>query len=75
MCNASHSNLREAITAANNTGGGLIAFDIDGPVPHTMEPRSELPALVANVTVDGTTEPDFAGTPSCSNWTGATHPP
>ncbi|MEJ2320738.1 MAG: CSLREA domain-containing protein, partial [Gemmatimonadales bacterium] len=63
VCDASHCSLREAISAANNAGGGLIAFDIPGPGPHTIKPSSELPALVSDVTIDGTTEPDFAGTP------------
>ena len=57
--------LREAITAANNTtnGGGpdSIHFDIAGPP--TINLNSALPDIDDAVVIDGTTDPDFAGTP------------
>lgn len=63
-CDGVHCSLREAITAANTTAGPtLIEFDIAGAGPHTISPLSELPGVVDSVTIDGTTEPDFAGTP------------
>ncbi len=59
--------LREAIRACNNTPNGgtrdEIRFNIAGPGPHTIQPTTALPALSDSVGVDGTTEPDFAGTP------------
>ena len=56
--------LREAITAANNTAGtDTIEFNIAGAGPHTIAPTSALPTITDSVIIDGTTEPDFAGTP------------
>jgi hypothetical protein len=56
--------LREAITAANNTGGGdIIAFNIPGLGPHTISPMSALPDITDPVAIDGTTEPDFVFNP------------
>jgi titin len=64
VCDATHCSLREAITSAIHTAGAkVIAFDIAGAGPHTISPTSELPALEDSITVDGTTEPDFAGNP------------
>ncbi len=63
-CDAAHCSLREAITSAIHTDGAkVIAFDIAGAGPHTISPTSELPAVEDSITVDGTTEPDFVGTP------------
>jgi CSLREA domain-containing protein len=63
-CNATHCSLREAITAANQEiDGATIAFNIPGVGPHTIRPTSNLPLLLGNILLDGTTEPDFAGTP------------
>ena len=59
--------LREAITATNNTPNGgspdEIHFDIAGGGPHTIQPTTALPFLTDPVIIDGSTEPDFAGTP------------
>jgi hypothetical protein len=66
--------LREAITAASyrsavgdvpapGPGPVVIRFSIPGAGAHTISPRSALPALRGNVTVDGTSEPGYAGTP------------
>lgn len=66
--------LREAITAANTNavfsdcpGGtpGLdqIHFAVGAPGPQTILLFSPLPDIVDPVTIDGTTQPGFAGTP------------
>ncbi len=63
-CDVVHCSLREAILAANlEAGGATIAFDLPGNGPHTIRPGSNLPLLLGNVVLDGTTAPDFAGTP------------
>jgi hypothetical protein len=63
--------LRQAILDANaDTGDDLITFDIPGPGPHTIMPVTDLPPIVpvspeleGSTIIDGTSEPDFAGTP------------
>lgn len=63
--------LRQAILNANDTpGDDLIGFDIPGPGPHTIVPETPLPPLLPVMTgndgavvIDGTSEPDYAGTP------------
>jgi len=56
--------LRAAIQEANACNGiDTIAFDIPGSAPHTFQPSVPLPALGESVIIDGTTEPDFTGTP------------
>ena len=56
--------LRAAIEEANALAGAdRIHFDIPGGGPHTFIPGSPLPTITDPVTIDGTTEPDFAGTP------------
>ncbi|MHC4947678.1 MAG: CSLREA domain-containing protein [Planctomycetota bacterium] len=56
--------LREAIDAANaNPGVDFIEFDIPGAGPHTIHPLTPLPDITENVTIDGRTQPGFAGTP------------
>ncbi|NND28110.1 MAG: CSLREA domain-containing protein [Myxococcales bacterium] len=63
-CDVVHCSLREAITAANvAVGGGLIAFQIAGTGPQTVQPLSALPPLEDDVTIDATTQPGFAGAP------------
>jgi CSLREA domain-containing protein len=63
-CDAIHCSLREAITASNaNPGSDLIAFNIVGPAPHSIKPLSQLPFITDPVTIDGTTEPGYAGSP------------
>ncbi len=49
--------LREAITLANNAGGGAIAFNIPGAGPHTIELLTDLPEITETVTIDGYTQP------------------
>lgn len=60
--------LHEAIDLANMTVGiiDVITFDIAGTGPHTIDVSSgasTLPTVSDPVVIDGTTEPDFAGTP------------
>jgi hypothetical protein len=60
--------LREAITAANNTANGAggadkILFSIAGSGPHSIALASALPTITDAVIIDGSSEPDFAGTP------------
>ena len=63
-CDAAHCSLREAINAANaNAGTDTISFNISGAGPHTIQPNFALPTITDPVVIDGTTEPDFAGTP------------
>ncbi|NNK09003.1 MAG: CSLREA domain-containing protein [Myxococcales bacterium] len=63
-CDATHCSLREAITASNNAvDGGIIAFNIPGSGPHTLQPSMALPPVEDGVSIDGTTQPGFAGAP------------
>ena len=56
--------LRQAILDSNsNFGGGIINFKIDGGGVQTIMPLSTLPTITEPVTIDGTTQPGFAGTP------------
>jgi len=56
--------LRAAIEEANSIWDtDLIAFDIPGTAPYTFHPFSAYPWITNPVVIDGTTEPDFAGTP------------
>jgi CSLREA domain-containing protein len=64
MCDVTHCSFREALNAANaNPGIDMIGFSIPGAGPHTIRPASALPTITDPVVIDGTTEPDFAGTP------------
>lgn len=55
--------LRDAITQANaNAGLDTIVFVI-GSGPQTITPTSPLPTITDAVTIDGTTQPGFAGSP------------
>jgi len=57
--------LRAAIEEANTSAGTVdtIKFNISGAGPHTIQPNSGLPTIADPVIIDGTSEPDFAGTP------------
>src|SRR5712692_9164441 len=56
--------LRAAIEEANATAAtDTIAFNIPGSGPYTIRPTSALPTITDPVTIDGTTQPGFAGTP------------
>jgi hypothetical protein len=55
--------LRAAITSANTTPGpDTIDFAI-GSGAQTISPTSALPTVTDSVTIDGTSQPGFAGTP------------
>jgi CSLREA domain-containing protein len=65
-CNGASADctLREAIIAANAAAGAdEIRFNIAGAGPHTINHTAFLPAITQPLAIDGTTEPDFAGTP------------
>lgn len=57
--------LRNAIDLVNASLGvfDTISFNIAGAGPHTINLASALPAIIDAVVIDGTTDPDFAGTP------------
>jgi hypothetical protein len=58
--------LRAAVQEANattNETADVIEFDISGSPPHVIRPDSSLPAIVDPVVLDGTSEPDYDGTP------------
>ena len=59
--------LRQAIIDANaaaNAGSpDFIIFDIAGVGPHTITLSSALPGITEAVHIDGSSEPDFGGTP------------
>lgn len=56
--------LRQAILDANaNPAADLIDFDIGGGGVQTIMPTSALPTITDPVTIDGMTQPGFAGSP------------
>ena len=56
--------LRQAILDANATNGlDTILFQIPGTGVHTIVLLSALPAITDPVVINGTTQPDYAGTP------------
>ena len=56
--------LRAAIMQANATAGAdVIAFNIPPGGPRTIQPLTALPAISEPVTIDGSTQPGFAGMP------------
>src|SRR5262245_53265943 len=56
--------LRNAITAANSTpGADTITFNISGGGVQTITLFSDLPILSERATIDGTTQPGYAGKP------------
>ncbi len=56
--------LRQAILDANsNAGADTIAFNIPGSGPFLILPLTILPPLTGDTTLDGTTQPGYAGTP------------
>src|SRR5262249_34752180 len=61
---AGPGSLRQAILDANtNPGLDVIAFNIGGGGAQTIRPASALPEITDPVTIDGTTQPGFAGSP------------
>jgi hypothetical protein len=61
---AGPGSLRQAVLDANAaTGANAVAFDIGGGGVQTIQPASALPGITQPVTIDGTTQPGFAGSP------------
>jgi titin len=71
--NSGAGSLRQALLDANSRAGlDVIEFNIPGAGPHSIAPTSALPTITDPVIIDGTSEPDFAGTPVIElNGTGA----
>ena len=64
VCNKTHCSLREAINVANaQPGADIIAFDIPGAPPFSIQPLSPLPVISDPVTIDGATQRGYAGKP------------
>ena len=62
--NSGIGSLRQAILNANaKPGSDTIVFDIPGSGVQTISPASPLPTITETATIDGTTQPGFAGTP------------
>lgn len=56
--------LRQAILDSNSRfGQALIDFNVPGGGVHTIVPLSTLPTIRYSVTIDGTTQPGYAGKP------------
>jgi hypothetical protein len=56
--------LRQAILDANaHPGADSIIFNIPGSGPHTIRPSTALPTISDSVTIDGSTQPGFTGSP------------
>jgi titin len=55
--------LRQAITNADSTSGSSVIDFAIGSGPQTITPLSPLPSLNATITIDGTSQPGYAGTP------------
>jgi hypothetical protein len=56
--------LRQAILDANaSPGKDLITFNLPGGAPFTITPASALPTISEQVTIDGATQPGYAGSP------------
>ena len=72
-CDAVDCTLREAINAVNaGSGGDTITFNIPGSGVRTINLSSALPVLSKAVTINGTTQPGFSGSPLIElNGTGA----
>ena len=63
-CTAAHCSFRDALKAANaSLGHDTIAFSVGGGGPFTVIPSTPLPAVTDPVTIDGTTQPGYVGTP------------
>jgi CSLREA domain-containing protein len=64
LCTPGLCTLREAIEASNSLlGHDVIAFNLPGAAPYAITWSSDLPLITDPVTIDGTTQPGYAGTP------------
>jgi hypothetical protein len=59
-CTVAECTLTEAIAAAQSGGGGIVAFDIDEALPVVIATHA---SVTGSVTIDGTTQPGYAGSP------------
>ena len=56
--------MRQALQNANGaSGANLITFNIPGDGVHIIQPLSTLPDITSTVTIDGTSQPGYAGKP------------
>ncbi len=55
--------LRQAILNASGGSGGNIVFDIPNSGVQDIVLLTPLPAITASISIDGTTQPGYAGTP------------
>jgi len=63
-CDQNHCSLREAINAANtNPAMDTITFKIPDFLSLTIQPASPLPDINDPVIIDGTTQPEYSGSP------------
>src|SRR5437667_1959242 len=46
-----------------SAGADSVGFNLPGPGPYSIAPTSPLPAVSDTLTIDGTTQPGFSGTP------------
>jgi uncharacterized repeat protein (TIGR01451 family) len=62
--NAGPGSLAQAVTDANqNPGPDTIAFGLPGSPPFSIPLQTQLPYIIGPVTIDGTTQPGYAGKP------------
>ena len=60
----SSGTLRSIIQQVNNdTSPDTIDFNLPGSAPYVIQPTSALPAITNSVTIDGTSQPGYSGTP------------
>jgi hypothetical protein len=55
--------LRAALLVAAGTSGATVSFDIPGSGPFVITLLTPLAAITSPVTIDGTSEPNYAGAP------------
>ena len=66
-CDAVECTLREAINAANGSGGfDEITFNIAGAGPFTIQPVTELPAVTEAININGYTQSGSVQNTSCT---------
>ena len=63
LADALPGSLRVAIATANTSPGGPHTVTFNLPAPFTLLVTNPLPAVITNLTIDGTTQPGYAGTP------------
>ncbi|HOZ50915.1 MAG TPA: right-handed parallel beta-helix repeat-containing protein, partial [Chitinophagaceae bacterium] len=72
--NAGAGSMRQAILDANaNSGADIIDFNIGGGGAQDITLTADLPTITEALTIDGTTQPSYFGTPLISigsTWTG-----